>query len=114
MRLLIIAAFVSIAFSAYSQPARDSNSRDDQNAQGANTAAGEMDPATKARVRTEGVPGGTGAHIPPEASGGATVGNGSQHRHSPPKPPDPQQQGEARDEKSSSHDEGGGARGPAR
>ncbi|HEV8110654.1 MAG TPA: hypothetical protein VGP97_24335 [Burkholderiales bacterium] len=49
---------------------------------GANADPNSFDAATKARVRLEGVPGGTGARISPEANGGATVGNGSTHRHS--------------------------------
>ena len=91
MRAAIILVALFIALAANAQPARDAEPRDEQNKQGANTDASTMDAATKARVRTEGVPGGTGARVPPEASGGATVGNGDQHRHSPPKPPDPLQ-----------------------
>jgi hypothetical protein len=88
MRSLIALAALSFALGAYAQqPAPDANPRDTQ-----------MDPATKARIRLEGVPGGTGAHVPPEASGGASVGQGDQHRHSPPKPPDPQKD-ERRSEK---------------
>jgi hypothetical protein len=101
MRALVILAALFLGFAAYAQPARDANPRGEQNTQGANTAntdANAMDPATKARVRVEGAAGGTGARVPPEASGGATVGDGDQHRHSPPKPPD-SQQGESRSEK---------------
>ena len=48
----------------------------------ANVNANSLDPATSARLRLAGVPGGTGARIPPEANGGASVGNGTQHRTS--------------------------------
>jgi hypothetical protein len=48
----------------------------------ANVDPNSLDAATKARVSLAGVPGGTGARIPPEANGGATVGNGTQHRTS--------------------------------
>ena len=48
----------------------------------ANVDPNSLDAATKARVLLQGVPGGTGARIPPEANGGATVGNGTQHRTS--------------------------------
>jgi len=80
MRSLVALAALSFAFAANAQPASND----------AKAGANAMDPATKARVRTEGVPGGTGARVPEEASGGASVGNGDQHRHSLPKPPDPQ------------------------
>jgi hypothetical protein len=113
MRRLFFLAALSMAFAVHAQPARDANPRDAQNTQGANSDANAMDPATKARVRVEGVPGGTGARVPPEASGGATVGQGDQHRHAPPKPPDPQQ-GENRSEKSSDRDEARGAQGAVR
>jgi hypothetical protein len=100
MRQLTFLAALAVVFAAHAQPARDANPRDEQNTQGANADAKAMNPATKARVRTEGVPGGTGARVPQEASGGATVGQGDQHRHSPPKPPD-RQQDESRTEKPS-------------
>ena len=48
----------------------------------ANVDPNSLDAATAARIRLAGVPGGTGARIPPEANGGATVGNGTQHRTS--------------------------------
>ena len=86
MRSLIVLAALSFAFAAYAQPAND-----DAKA-GAKAGADAMDPATKARMRLEGVPGGTGARVPKEASGGATVGNGDQHRRSLPAPPDPEQE----------------------
>src|SRR5262245_12811857 len=60
-----------------------------QAAPGADTVP--ADPATLARVRVEGAAGGTGAKVPPEASGGGTVGRGRQNRHSAPTPPDTQQ-----------------------
>jgi hypothetical protein len=48
----------------------------------ANVDPKSLDAATQARLNLAGVPGGTGARIPPEANGGATVGNGTQHRTS--------------------------------
>ena len=73
--------------------------------QGANSEP--ADPATKSRLRMEGAAGGTGARVPPEASGGASVGSGSQHRHSAPETPDTQQPLPVRDkEKSSERKEG--------
>jgi hypothetical protein len=51
-------------------------------------AQDKLDPATQARLRLEGAAGGTGARVPPEASGGATVGDGQPNRHHAPKPPD--------------------------
>jgi hypothetical protein len=48
----------------------------------ANADPKSLDAAAMARLRLSGVPGGTGARIPPEANGGATVGNGTQHRTS--------------------------------
>jgi hypothetical protein len=48
----------------------------------ANVDPASLDAATKARVLLQGVPGGTGARIPQEANGGATVGNGTQRRTS--------------------------------
>jgi hypothetical protein len=69
MRRLIFLAAFSISLAATAQVTRDANPREDQN----------LDPATKARIRTEGVPGGTGARVPPEARGPATVTNGRQN-----------------------------------
>ena len=45
----------------------------------ANADPKSLDAAAMARLRLSGVPGGTGARVPPEANGGATVGNGTQH-----------------------------------
>ena len=87
-KLFLFAVFLfSLACYAQDKNPQDTNAQD-KNPQDTSTT----DPATKARVRTEGVPGGTGARVPKEASGGATVGQGSQHRQSPPKPPDPQKE----------------------
>ena len=47
----------------------------------ANADPKSLDAAAMARLRLAGVPGGTGARMPPEANGGATVGNGGPHRH---------------------------------
>ena len=72
MRSLIALVALVFALPVYAQPAQDT-----------------PDPATQARVRLDGVSGGTGAHVPPEASGGgATVGNGRPNRHHAPTPPD--------------------------
>jgi hypothetical protein len=90
MRAFLILLALCFGLAAHAQPANDAKPGDEQNTRGAKTDASTMDPATKARVRVEGVPGGTGARVPPEATGGATVGSGDQHRHSPPTPPDPQ------------------------
>jgi hypothetical protein len=109
---IVLVAFV-FSIPAHAQPAQDANPRAEQNTQGANQNADAMDPATKARVRMEGVPGGTGARVPPEASGGGTVGDGKPNRHFPPPPPEPQR-AETRAEKSSDREEGRGARGPIR
>ena len=49
---------------------------------GANADPKSLDAAAMARLRLAGVPGGTGARVPPEANGGATVGDGTQHRTS--------------------------------
>jgi len=48
----------------------------------ANVDPKSLDAAAQERLNLAGVPGGTGARIPPEANGGATVGNGTQHRTS--------------------------------
>ena len=90
MRAFLILLALCFGLAARAQPAADAKPGDEQNTQGAKPGANTMDPAAKARVRVEGVPGGTGARVPPEATGGATVGSGDQHRHSPPKLPDPQ------------------------
>jgi hypothetical protein len=103
MRTIFFLAAVSFSVPAFAQ----------QNTQGANTSADALDPAAKARVRVEGAAGGTGAKVPSEASGGATVGQGRQNRRSPPKPTDPQQ-GPQRGEKSSEREEARGARGTIR
>jgi len=105
MRSLIVAVALVFALPAHAQPAQDANPRAEQNTQGATQNPDAMDPATKARVRTQGVPGGTGARVPPEASGGGTVGDGKPNRHSLPVPAEPQI-GEPRHEKSSGRDEG--------
>ena len=51
-------------------------------ANNANVDPKSLDAAAQARLDLAGVPGGTGARVPPEANGGATVGNGTQHRTS--------------------------------
>src|SRR5262245_26284426 len=55
--------------------------RDNASAQPNTQATAPDDPATLARVRVDGAAGGTGAKVPPEASGGDTVGQGHQNRH---------------------------------
>jgi hypothetical protein len=65
-------------------------------------------------VRTEGSAGGTGARISESASGGATVGSGSQHRHFEETTKDPgvgAAKGPVRDEKSNEREAARGARG---
>ncbi|HXJ53059.1 MAG TPA: hypothetical protein VNH16_16840 [Burkholderiales bacterium] len=47
----------------------------------ANADPKSLDAAAMARLRLAGVPGGTGASVPPQANGGAHVGNGGTHRH---------------------------------
>ena len=91
MRSLIFLAALSLAFAANAQTANEQPANAQPASNGAKAGADAMDPATKARVLLEGVPGGTGARVPKEASGGATVGNGDQHRYSLPKLPDPEQ-----------------------
>ena len=54
----------------------------------AHTQPSTLDPATQARLRMDGFAGGTGARIPPEANGGATVGEGQPNRHRVTKPVD--------------------------
>ena len=117
MRSLIALVALVLALPVYAQPAQDGKPGEQQNTQGANTDANTLDPATKARVRLEGVPGGTGARVPPEANSGATVGDGQPNRHFLPVPAEPQigePRGEPRQEKSSEPDEGRSASGPAR
>src|SRR5262245_27802549 len=99
MRPLIVVAALVLGVTAHAQP------RGDQNTQGANSDQAAMDPATQARLRMEGAAGGTGARVPPEANGGATVGPGRQHRQSAAKPPDTQQPRRVRREKSSEREE---------
>ena len=74
MRKLLLLAGLCISVAAFAQS-------DNKNLQNADIDANKLDPASKARVRVEGAAGGTGARISEEASGGATVGSGSQHRH---------------------------------
>jgi hypothetical protein len=113
MRSLIVAVALVFALPVHAQPARDDNPRAEQNAQGAAQNAEAMDPATKARVRMEGVPGGTGARVPPEATGGATVGDGRPNRQALPVPAPPEI-GEPPQAKSPDRDEGRNAGGAAR
>jgi hypothetical protein len=112
MRKLLLVAVLSLSLSAYAEATRDANPPDKENTQGANTDAIAADPATKARVRVEGAAGGTGARIPEEARGEATVGSGRQHRQA--KPPDEVSyeaaKGRRHDETSSDREEGRGAR----
>jgi hypothetical protein len=113
MRSLIVVVALVFAFPAHAQPAQDANPRAEQNTQGATPNADAMDPATKARVRLEGVPGGPGARVPPEANGGATVGDGQPNRHFLPVPAEPQI-GVPRQDKSSDRDEGRNVSGATR
>jgi hypothetical protein len=81
MRTIILVTAACFSIAAFAQAPRDENPRAKENTQGANNAAIVNDPATKARVTLEGVAGGTGSKIPPDANGGATVSNGRQNRH---------------------------------
>jgi hypothetical protein len=58
----------------------DARSASGQKTQAATPSADTLDAATQARVRLEGVAGGTGARVPPQA-GGAAVGEGQTNRH---------------------------------
>jgi hypothetical protein len=62
---------------AQAQPSSDTQQKvESQNLESASINADALDPATKARLRLEGFAGGTGAQLPPEANGGAAVGEG--------------------------------------
>jgi hypothetical protein len=89
-KLLFLAAF-SFSLTAHAQATPDAN---------VNVNPEALDPAAKARIRAEGAAGGTGARIPPEARGPATVTDGRPNRRSvhkeqpaemgvPPKVPQP-------------------------
>jgi type II secretory pathway pseudopilin PulG len=104
-KLISLVALV-LALLAPAQPAQGANTRAEENTQGANQNAEAMDAATRARVRGEGLAGGTGARVPPEANGGATVGDGKTNRHFVPGPAQrdepPEEQSSDRDAKSGS------------
>jgi hypothetical protein len=71
-KLFLIGVFVAtLAGCGMNEPANN-----------ANVDPKSLDAAAHARLNLAGVPGGTGARIPPEANGGATAGNGTQHRTS--------------------------------
>jgi hypothetical protein len=96
MRRLLLASLLSFSFAAFAQSIG-------KNMENADVDPNKLDPAAKARVRVEGAAGGTGARISEEASGGASVGSGSQHRHSTETTRDPgagPAKGPPRDEKS--------------
>jgi len=101
MRRLLLLSLLSFSFAAFAQ----SIGKIEENA---NIDPNKLDPASKARLRVDGAAGGTGARIPEEASGGATVGSGGQHRHSTPAPKDP---GRSSQDKSSQPEASQGARG---
>jgi hypothetical protein len=82
MRKLFLLAALSLSLTAFAQAdSRSEPKTPDANNPEANNKAEVLDPATKARVRTEGSAGGTGARIPEEANGGASAGSGRQNRH---------------------------------
>ena len=70
-RLFLLGVLMTLAACGMNEPTN-----------GANANPKSFDAATKARMDLAGVPGGTGARVPKEANGGATVGNGTQHRYS--------------------------------
>jgi len=74
MRQLLLLSLLSFSLAAFAQsiPKLEQNMNVDPN---------KLDEAAKARLRVDGAAGGTGARISESASGGATVGSGSQHRH---------------------------------
>jgi uncharacterized low-complexity protein len=79
MRKLLLLAALSLSLAAVAQSI-------EKNTQGADVDPKGVDPAAKARVRSEGSAGGTGAQIPQDARGEAKVGEGGQNRHSTPNP----------------------------
>lgn len=109
MPKLFLAALLSFSFCAAAQSI-------DKNLQGANTDANALDPAAKARARVEGASGGTGARVPDEARGAASVGSGRQNRRA--KPPDDASydaaKGRRHDENASDREQARGARGAIR
>jgi hypothetical protein len=115
MRMFILISALMLPFTLHAQAARDANPRESQNTQGANTEAGAMDPATKARVRNEGSAGGIeGGWKTEEQKEGAAAGS------SPGRPArsragvEDQGGGRAHNETSSDREEGRGARGAIR
>jgi hypothetical protein len=91
MRSPIALVALVFALPLHAQPAQDAKLPEQHNTQGATQNSDAIDPATKARVRTEGVPGGTGARVPAEP-----------------------QIGQPREEKSSERNEGRSASGATR
>jgi hypothetical protein len=111
---MIISALI-LPFTINAQPTRDANPRESQNTQGANTEAGAMDPATKARVRTEGSAGGIEGGLKTEeqkegAAAGSSPGRPTRSRAGL----EDQGGGRVHNETSSDREEGRGARGAIR
>ena len=73
MHKLLFLAALSFSLAAHAQATPDAN---------VNVNPDALDPAAKARIRVEGAAGGTGARIPPEARGTATVTDGHPNRRS--------------------------------
>ena len=116
MRVAFIVVALSFCFAANAQVTRDANPRDKQNTEGANTDASAYDPATKARVRTEGsaggIQGGTKTEEQTEIRGGASSGPGRPTRSS--RGLEKKGEGRVHDENSSDRETGRGARGAIR
>ena len=107
MRKLFFLAALSFSLAAVAQSI-------EQNKQGANTEGSAYDPATKARVRTEGAAGGIQGGIKGDAQDAenATAGQGSPNQHS--KQLKRAGKGRVHEESSSDREQGRGARGAIR
>ena len=114
MRSLLFLAALSFSVAASAQSNDSGTHRSDQNTQGANTEGSGYDPATKARVRTEGAAGGLQGGIKGDAQDAenATAGQGSPNTHS--KHLKRGGKGRVHDETSSDREQGRGARGAIR
>lgn len=114
MRNLIFIAGLTFSVAAAAQSNDSGTHRSDQNTQGANTEGSAYDPATKARVRTEGAAGGIQGGIKGDAQDAenATAGQGSPNQHS--KQLKRAGKGRVHEESSSDREQGRGARGAIR
>ena len=113
MRPLLFFATVAFSLSTYAQTSPDVSPRESQ---GANTEGSALDPASKARVRTEGSTGGLEGGMKTEEQkdrrGGASSGQGRPQRSRQGLEGDAQ--GRTHNETSSDREEGRGARGAIR